>query len=110
MNPLSKAAALSLCSVLICIHAAHAGGVAPRTEVYFGDLNLSQPSGAQALLERLEGAATRVCGGRPIHRDLRVWDEYRACTKEAVDRAVKDVNQPALFALYGQPQQRLAIK
>jgi UrcA family protein len=79
-----------------------------QVSVYYGDLDLSHQAGAQKLIDRLEAAASKVCGGMPDIRDLTRFQMYRACSKQALDNAVASVDQPVVSALYGEPLQQTA--
>ena len=63
------------------------------------DLNTDQ--GADHLLSRISGAASKVCdaGG-----SMRLLNEtgYRACRHEAIAHAVVDVNRPTVTAAYNR--------
>ncbi|HEV2363316.1 MAG TPA: UrcA family protein [Caulobacteraceae bacterium] len=70
-----------------------------RITVSYADLDISRPAGAAVLLRRVRSAAVRACGGMP---DARVLDQFAAfehCRREAVSRAVAQVNSPVLNAL-----------
>lgn len=69
------------------------------TVVKFGDLNLQNPAGVEALYRRIQGAANRVCGDA---RDIKVLNDIarRECVETAVAKAVRDVNNRNLTALY----------
>jgi UrcA family protein len=74
----------------------------PSVNVAYGDLNLQSQAGAKAMLSRLEGAATDVCGGEP---DIHLLDRqaiYQRCRAEAVDRAVRTMDAPLVTAMAGQ--------
>ena len=78
---------------------AHAGDTETRSQmVSYADLDLGHEAGARALLTRITGAAKLVCSPEP--RELKDAKPYRACTRQAVDRAVADVNNPAVSALH----------
>jgi UrcA family protein len=67
--------------------------------VHFGDLNLSNPLGIDALYGRIEAAAAYVCA--PLNgKDLRSTNEYGKCYDKAVTNAVTSVNQSRLAALH----------
>ncbi len=70
--------------------------------VDYRDLNLSEPSGARAMLSRLRGASGRVCraGAPAAPVILGTAQAYRACANAAMDRAVRDLGAPAVTALY----------
>lgn len=91
---------------------AHAGPRDQQTtaslEVFYGDLNLSHPMGADAMMRRLNAAAAKVCGGQPDSRELRERMAFRACLREAVSGAVREVNAPLLTALFGQIREQYA--
>ncbi len=82
------------------------GRVGPGTQmrartVSYADLDLGAPSGAHALLVRINGAATQVCSPDPApHGDLRDNADHRNCMNDAVARAVGDVDTPSLTDLY----------
>jgi UrcA family protein len=78
-----------------------------KRTVKYGDLNLSDPQGAEQLYRRIVAAARQVCGaldGRSLHEKAQFW----ACTRQSIVRAVAGVDQPALTALHaiktGQPE------
>ena len=68
--------------------------------VSYADLNLSHPAGANALYQRIRGAARRVCtvaGESPYEvQDL----DKQKCIRDAIDQAVMKVNSPLLVAMY----------
>jgi UrcA family protein len=76
--------------------------------VHFADLDLTKPAGISAIYHRLNGAAKAVCA--PLaSRDVRRALQYRQCVKDALSRAVTEVNQPNLSAYYwakAQPRNR----
>lgn len=69
--------------------------------VSYGDLNLGNRSGAQVLMQRLNHAATQVCGPRPALRDLDSAADFNSCRKDALDRAVARIASPQLADIYG---------
>lgn len=77
------------------------GDVQTRAEaVSYADLDLGHEAGARALLMRIKSAAKRVCGSEP---DPRVVDRsYSRCVDSALDRAVAEVNRPAVNALHAR--------
>ncbi len=59
--------------------------------VSFNDLNLERPAGAHTLLQRIHSAAQRVCGpDEGLHSD----GAYGVCMREAVNRAVRELDIP----------------
>jgi UrcA family protein len=70
----------------------------PHKVVSFRDLNLNSPEGAAVLYRRINSAANEVCG------DPDRWDlsqlKLQICVKDAVSRAIAQVNNPMLTSLY----------
>ena len=70
------------------------------TVVRFADLNLSSPEGARALYGRIRSAAQTLCG-----EQFSLWDgnrlrEWRQCYQTAIERAVRQIDRPALTAVH----------
>jgi UrcA family protein len=76
-----------------------------RVHVVYRDLDLRKESDARVLLERLERAAYRACGGNPkLYLSYRVIPDrtvevFKECREEAVARAVAAVHSVALERL-----------
>ncbi len=66
--------------------------------VSFRDLNLETPEGAATLYQRITSAAHEVCDN-PMRYDLSGF-KLHICIKDAVSRAVAQVNRPMLTSLY----------
>jgi UrcA family protein len=87
-----------------------AAGSAPSQTVRFDDLNLSQPRGVHLLYARLESAAANVCGEPQRANSRIVSTEWQACVAQALQRAVRRLDRPALTAYHsartagGHPQ------
>jgi UrcA family protein len=64
--------------------------------VKFSDLNISNPSGALVLYERIRAAAQGACSYYWFETDA---DEAR-CVHDAIANAVTKINQPVLSAVY----------
>ena len=64
--------------------------------VKFADLNISSPSGALVLYNRIRTAAQSACAYYWFKTDA---DEAR-CVQNTIAKAVAKVNQPALSAVY----------
>jgi UrcA family protein len=74
--------------------------VAKSTTVRFADLNLQSPEGARALYARIRTAAAELCG-----EQFSLWDgnrlrEWKTCYRATIDRAVVQLNRPALTAMH----------
>jgi UrcA family protein len=89
--------AFALVTAFLSIGAGHA---APATVVSYGDLDLSRPAGAEALVRRLETASRQVCGGAPDIRNLEAMQRFRACVQVAMDEAVNKVGAPLVREVY----------
>ena len=64
--------------------------------VKYSDINMSSPSGARVLYERIRAAAQSACNYFWFKTDA---DEAR-CLQNTIANAVTKVNQPALTAVY----------
>jgi UrcA family protein len=84
-----------------------------QVEVFYGDLNLNNPAGAQMMLGRIKQAAIRVCGGsKPSIHDMRDRRTFRDCVERATNDAVRQLNAPLVTALHtGRPADpRVAVR
>jgi len=73
-------------------------GVASQT-VNFADLDLTNSKGVATLYRRIRFAADKVCdSNEPTSLSKQI--HVRICAKEAIDRAVNDVNSHALTSLH----------
>lgn len=70
--------------------------------VYYGDLNLESPVGAQSLVTRVHTAAKRACGANPsFGPGYRIAKQrYIECVQTAEKGAVAAVNRPNVTAAY----------
>jgi UrcA family protein len=71
----------------------------PTRVVQFGDLDLSQNVGIEALYSRIRSAAREVCEPLDVWSLRRLHEEYH-CRKAAIGRAVAELNSPALTAYF----------
>jgi len=79
--------------------AAQADEALPHKVVSFKDLNLSSTEGAAVLYGRIKSAANEVCGKRD-RSELSQSRTTQICIKDAVSRAVAQINSPMLTSLY----------
>jgi UrcA family protein len=85
-----------------------------KVHVELKDLNLQNPADAHTLLERLNQAAYRACGGNPkAHNSYRTRPEqtlkvYEECRVNAVKRAIDQIGAPLLAQAYAEEKQRTA--
>ena len=70
----------------------------PHKVVSFKDLNLNSPEGVAVLYKRIKSAAYDVCG-RPDRYDLSQF-KTEICVRDAVSRAIVQVDNPMLTSLY----------
>jgi UrcA family protein len=80
---------------------AEPAGVDKAEFVSLAGLDLASDAGARAALARIRSSARWLCGGTWSYQDYG-WGgraTWTACVDGAVDRAVAEVNQPALTAL-----------
>ena len=68
--------------------------------VHFGDVNLDSRQGASVLYARLDSAAKRACGRAPDLRELKAWQDYKACHSATLDRAVGKLGHAGVQALH----------
>jgi UrcA family protein len=71
-----------------------------RCHVHYADLDLSRSPDAAALYSRIRSAAREVC--EPVVASTRLESATRArqCVAQSIDRAVADVNAPALTSFH----------
>jgi UrcA family protein len=68
--------------------------------VSFADLDITAPAGASMLYARITDAAQAVCEPSVRIEYQRLLSEVRKCRKQAIDRAVADVNAPGLTSYH----------
>jgi len=99
---LPRRLATTIFAALICIIAtvSFASGSFDdlRVRVKYGDLDVSSASGAATLYKRIEGAAEAVCNPWN-HGDLYYRNLFYACMRKAINNAINEINQPALFTI-----------
>lgn len=74
-----------------------------RVSVAYSDLDLSTPSGAASILDRVRRAAMEACGGQPDLRDLAAQRPFKECVDRSMDGAIAQLRAPRVTALYRQP-------
>lgn len=109
----------------ICVAAVMLGGLcfgahadtpsdAPRTNitgrsaVYYGDLNLNAEQDAKIMLQRIERAAKKACGGHATFSSYTGWLDrtFEECRGKAIQRAVKELGAPLVTRIYSDARQR----
>jgi UrcA family protein len=94
-------ALLSMCGLmaLSTFHSANAANeVLPSKRVNFADLDISKPAGAHVLYGRIVAAARQVCELNQF-QTLAAKRLMNNCIDHAIDKAVRDVDSPAVTAL-----------
>jgi UrcA family protein len=71
-----------------------------KVDVPYGDLNLSHPAGATAMLNRIRSAAVYVCSGKPDRHELTDMARYRSCVSAAIRNAVAELNAAGVTQIY----------
>jgi UrcA family protein len=71
-----------------------------RCHVHCADLNMTRSLDAAALYSRIRTAAREVCEPRVVSTKLDSVTGVRQCMVQAIDRAVADVNAPALTSYH----------
>jgi len=85
-----------------------------KAKVDLTDLDLRNPADARILLDRLEQAAWRACGGDPkLNNSYRTRPEqtlkvYEECRENAVKRAIDQIGAPLLAQAYAEEASRTA--
>jgi UrcA family protein len=104
------ALALALAAPAATFAASDDGGGVIQVRVSYGDVNLNTTKGATRLLQRLDGAATKVCGGRIISNPIDVeMARGSDCSRTTMENAVAQINAPVLRALYWRRVTTLAV-
>ena len=96
---LIRSAAIVLAGIL-CGEALADAPAVPSKTVSHSDLNLDTSAGVATLYQRIWRAAAEVCQLPQGTRQLIVESQIRTCRADAVDRAILQVNLPALSALH----------
>lgn len=87
-------------AVAVSVASATATAATPARTVRYDDLNLGGPAGVAILYARIQAAAAQVCGDAQRVGSRIVSTAWRACVATAVDRAVAQVDRPALTAYH----------
>ncbi|HEY2675446.1 MAG TPA: UrcA family protein, partial [Steroidobacteraceae bacterium] len=90
------AGAITLCALEAAARASDAG--LPTRTVSYADLDISSPAGAKILYRRIESAANQVCE-YGAYWEMSLRQKQHECIDRVIDKAVKDVDSPALSAL-----------
>jgi UrcA family protein len=79
-----------------------------RSAVYYGDLNIDTERDAKILLQRIERAARKACGGHPTFSAYTggLDHTFGECRDEAIERTVKQLGAPVLTRMYSEARRR----
>jgi UrcA family protein len=79
-----------------------------RSVVYYGDLNLNAEDDAKIMLQRIERAAKKTCGGHASFSSVtgRLDHTFEQCRGEAIQRAVKQLGAPLVTRIYSEARPR----
>lgn len=77
-------------------------------EVYYGDLNLDAEQDAKIMLQRIERAARKACGGHPTFSSYTgsLDGTFEECRGKAIQRAVKQLGAPMVTRIYSEARPR----
>jgi UrcA family protein len=79
-----------------------------RSVVYYGDLNIDTEQDAKLMLQRIERAAKKACGGHPTFSTYTgaLDHTFQECREEAIQRAVKQLGGPTVTRIYSETRLR----
>jgi UrcA family protein len=93
---------------------AHADASSPativqgRSVVYYGDLNIETEQDAKIMLQRIDRAARKACGGHATFSSYTggVDHTFEECRSEAVHRTVKQLGASKVTRIYSEARSR----
>jgi UrcA family protein len=79
-----------------------------RSAVYYGDLNIETEQDAKIMLQRIERAAKKACGGHPTFSSYTgaLDHTFEECRGEAIQRTVKQLGAPMVTRIYSEAMPR----
>jgi UrcA family protein len=82
--------------------------ISGRSAVYYGDLNLNAEQDAKIMLQRIERAAKKACGGHATFSSYTgsLDHTFEECRGRAIQRAVKELGAPLVTRIYSEAQPR----
>ena len=104
----------SAATILALSFSAHADASNPsnsssgRIAVYYGDLNMDTEHDAKIMLERIEQASKRACGGHATFGEYigSLERTFEECRSETVQRTVKQLGAPVVMRIYSKATPR----
>jgi len=105
------AAAVMLAAPSFAAHADTSGPgtvIRGRSVVYYGDLDIETEQGAKIMLQRIEQAAKKACGGHPTFSTYTgsLDHTFEECRGEAIQRTVKQLGAPMVTRIYSKARPR----
>ena len=75
-----------------------------RSVVYYGDLNIETEQDAKIMLQRIEQAAKKACGGHPAFSTYTggLDHTFEECRGEAIQRTVKRLGATTVTRIYSE--------
>lgn len=75
-----------------------------RSVVYYGDLDIETEQDAKVMLQRIERAAKKACGGQPTFSTYTgsLDHTFEECRSEAIQRIVKQLGAPVVTRIYSE--------
>jgi UrcA family protein len=79
-----------------------------RSVVYYGDLDIETEQDAKIMLQRIERAAKKACGGQPTFGTYTgsLDHTFEECRGEAIQRTVKQLGAPMVTRIYSEARSR----
>jgi UrcA family protein len=79
-----------------------------HSAVYYGDLHIDAEPDAKILLQRIDRAARKACGGHPTFSAYtgRLDHTFEDCRDKAIQRAVKQLRAPMVTRIYTEARPR----
>ena len=79
-----------------------------RSVVNYGDLNIETKQDAKILLQRIERAAKKACGGQPTFSTYTgsLDHTFQECKTQAIARTVKQLGAPMVTRSYAESLRR----
>ena len=101
MNRFAAVLAIVFATAALTVQADQTDRTTTRsTAVAYGDLNLSNDAGVDALYRRVKAAARLVCAPHTDERSLAAYHDWKHCMDTAVDGAVASLAHPTLLQIH----------
>jgi UrcA family protein len=80
-----------------------------RSVVYYGDLNINTEQDAKIMLQRIELAAKKACGGHATFSSYTgsLDHTFEECRSEAIQRTVKQLDAYMVMRIYSEARSRM---